>query len=68
MTLRKTFHVGILLMLTLWMVLPAFSACQMKPYEHSSILLTREGNKTQVDACGCATRAGKHLFSGMLLP
>lgn len=49
------------------LVSPAFPACQMKPYEHISILLTWEGNWTQANACGAATRAGKHLFPGMFL-
>lgn len=40
----------------------------MKPYEHISILLTWEGNWTQGNASGAATRDGKHLFTGMLLP
>lgn len=44
-------------------------ACvNMKPYEHISILLTWEGNRTRVDACGAATGAAKHLFLGVLLP
>lgn len=66
MTLRKTYHEGTLLMLR--PVSPAFPACQMKLYEHISILLTWEGNWTRANACGAATRAGKHLFPGVLLP
>lgn len=66
MTPRKTFREGTLLMLRL--VSPAFPACPMKLYEHISILLTWEGNGTLGNACGAATRAGKHLFPGMLLP
>lgn len=66
MTPRKTFHEGTLLMLRL--VSPAFPACPMKLYEHISILLTWKGNTTRGNACGGATRAGKHLFPGMLLP
>lgn len=66
MTPRKTFQEGTLLMLRL--VSPAFPACPMKLYEHISILLTWEGNGTPADACGAATRAGKHLFPGMPLP
>lgn len=65
MTPRKTFQEGTLLMLRL--VSPAFPACPMKPYEHISILLTCGGNGTRADACGAATRAGKHLFPGTLL-
>lgn len=66
MTPRKTFHEGTLLMRRL--VSPAFPACPMKLYEHISILLTWEGNGTLGNACGAATRAGKHLFPDMLLP
>lgn len=66
MTPRKTFHEGTLLMLGL--ASPAFPACPMKLYERISILLTWEGNGTRGNACGVATRAGKHLFPGMLQP
>lgn len=66
MTPRKTFQQGTLLMLRL--VSPTFPACWMKLYKHISILLTWDGNRTQGNARGAATRAGNHLFTGMLLP
>lgn len=40
----------------------------MKPYEHISILLTREGNRTLAVYRRAATGAAKHLFLGVLLP